>query len=152
MIQSATKRTVTGVLVKRLTHTLTDRGMTLISEAARGLKAGEIHELVTTDQRNLEAGARVDRVGFLGFVEIERGGIVERGDRLLVDGREAGVVVGFDACHYPNHYNVLVEAAHLETAESLLLAVEAPVRFQPTDSVDTDAPDLARAVPGADAR
>jgi hypothetical protein len=139
------------VLVKRLTHTRTDRGMTLIPEAARCLLRGEIHELVTTDHRALVAGARVDRVGFLGFVEIERGGVVDRGDTLLIDGRRAGTVVGFDACHHPNHYNVLVEADCLETAATLQLPVEAAVRFQPVAPKTTERSADGRAASGADA-
>jgi hypothetical protein len=152
MTEGVSKRTVAGALVKRLTHTRTDRGMTLIPEATRCLMAREIHELVTTDQRGLQAGSRVDRVGFLGFVEIERGGVVERGDRLLIDGRWAGIVVGFDACHYPNHYNVLVEAGQLETAASLQLSVEATVRFLPADAVEADGRSVAGIAPATSAR
>lgn len=125
------KRTVRAVVVKLLTHTREDRGMTLMDVETRALARSEIHELVTTDQREAAAGDAIDRVGFLGFAEITAGGIVERGDRLLVDGALVGTVLGFDDCHFPNHLNVLVAVERLQTAATLGLEVEDEVYFEP---------------------
>jgi hypothetical protein len=125
------KVSVSGRLVKLLLHTRTDRGMTLAGYATRCLLRGEIHEIVTTDQTDAAAGERIDRVGFVGFAELERGGVVERGDVVLVEGVALGRVLGFDDCHFPNHLNVLVASDRLLTARDLGAGVGAEIRFEP---------------------
>ncbi len=124
------KRSAQGLMTKLLKHTRDERGMTLLPYESRCIRAGEIHELVTTNERELGPGARVDSVGFLGFVEFTDGGVIDVGDQLVVGTRVIGPVVGFDDCHYPNHYNILVGTAELLTGETL--GVEDPVLFRPT--------------------
>ncbi|MEU8708129.1 hypothetical protein [Streptomyces sp. NPDC048565] len=121
------KRPVRATLVKVLLHRRTDRGMTLLEWASRCVRRGEVHELVVTDQWDPRPGARIDRVGFLGFAEMECGGVVDRGDSLAIGGTEHGTVLGFDGCHLPNHYNILIHAPHLLTGASLGLSPEVPV-------------------------
>ena len=129
--EDGAKRPVTGTLVKVLLHRRDDRGMQLEPYTSRCVRQGELHELLTTDQSPAGPGARIDRVGFLGFVEILQAGVVDRGDQLQINGRSIGTVVGFDACHFPNHYNVVVAADRLQTGLDLGLEPEAPVRFEP---------------------
>lgn len=129
--ETPAKVAVRGALVKLLFHRRTERGMTLIAEQSRCVRAGEVHELLTTDQSGLVAGSRVDRVGFLGFVEVGNAGVLDVGDRLVVAGRQVGVVAGFDACHFPNHYNVVVAASRLLTATDLGLVPGQVVDFVP---------------------
>ena len=124
------KRTVPGRLVKVLVHRRDDRGMTLEPYASRCVRRGEVHELVTTDHIGAAPGARIDRVGFLGFVEIGAAGVIDRGDRVWADGRLVGSVLGFDACHWPNHYNILIAAPRPVTGAQLTLAAEAEIRFE----------------------
>lgn len=124
------KRPVEATAVAVLGHTQTDRGMTLMEHETRCLMRGEIHELVTTDQVDARAGARIDRVGFIGFAEIEAGGVAARGDRFLLAGRPVGTLLGFDDCHFPNHLNVLIACERLETGLSLGFAPGLPVRFE----------------------
>jgi hypothetical protein len=124
------KRVVTGRLVKVLVHAREDRGMVLEPFAARCVRGSEVHELVGTDQRGAGPGDRVDRVGFLGFVELDRGGVLDRGDRVLVDGQPVGTLLGFDACHLPNHYNILIAMPEPATGAGLGLRVEAEIRFE----------------------
>ncbi|MFE4591885.1 DUF6917 domain-containing protein [Streptomyces laurentii] len=125
------KRTVRGLLVKALLHERHDRGMTLEPFASRCVRRGEVHELVTTDQWSDQPGARVDRVGFLGFAELGCGGVLDRGDTLLLGGEPVGTVLGFDGCHLPNHYNILIHTPRLLTGRTLALAPETPVTFVP---------------------
>lgn len=125
------KRTVRGTLVKVLVHRRDDRGMRLEPFASRCVRAGELHELVTTDHRDDAPGARVDRVGFLGFVEIDTAGVIDRGDEVWVGDRLIGTVLGFDACHFPNHYNVLITTDAPRTGPELGLAPETVIRFSP---------------------
>ncbi|GAA3947213.1 hypothetical protein GCM10023085_31790 [Actinomadura viridis] len=124
------KRTVRGTLVKVLVHRRDDRGMRLEPFASRCVRAGEVHELVTTDHHETEAGSRVDRVGFLGFVEIANAGVIDRGDEVWAGDRLVGTVLGFDSCHFPNHYNVLIRADAPRTGPELRLEPEVPIRFQ----------------------
>ncbi|MGW0426629.1 DUF6917 domain-containing protein [Streptomyces sp. NPDC002990] len=129
--ENGAKRAVSGTLVKVLLHERTDRGMALEPFAARCVRRGEVHELVTTDRWTDAPGARVDRVGFLGFVELDRGGVLDRGDTVLIDGEPVGSVLGFDGCHLPNHYNILIHTPRLLTGRSLGLVPETPVVFVP---------------------
>ncbi|WP_342790830.1 Gfo/Idh/MocA family oxidoreductase [Streptomyces montanus] len=129
--ESAVKHATHGTLVKVLTHRRDDRGMRLEDFASRCVRRGEIHELVTTDQRETAPGTRVDRVGFLGFAEMGCGGVLDRGDRVWIDGRPVGTVLGFDSCHFPNHYNILISVPEPVTGRDLALAPRADVRFVP---------------------
>jgi hypothetical protein len=123
------KRPIEAAVVKVLKHRREDRGMLLEPFTSRCVRAGEVHELVTTDQADTGAGARVDRVGFLGFAEIANAGVIDRGDRVLVDGTQVGIVLGFDACHFPNHYNVLIVTDRPTTGPELAVRPETKIAF-----------------------
>lgn len=125
------KLTVSGRLVKILVHRREDRGMEVDEWASRCVRRGEVHELVTTDQHDTTTGARVDRVGFLGFVEIAGAGVIDRGDEVLIDGKRVGSVLGFDSCHFPNHYNILIAADVTLTGRELGLQPTMEVSFGP---------------------
>lgn len=114
--------------MKLLWHAREDRGMTLIEEQSRCVRAGELHEIVMTDADAL-VGGRVDRVRFLGFAEVLVAGVIDVGDRVTVGDRSIGHVIGFDACHFPNHYNVLIRAENLTIASELDLALGDPLTF-----------------------
>lgn len=131
MREDGPKRAVAGTLVKVLLHHRDDRGMRLEPHASRCVQAGEVHELVTTDGPGTAPGTRIDRVGFLGFVEILRAGVIDRGDELWIGEHAVGTVLGFDACHFPNHYNVLVFATPPRSGGDLALQPEMAVRFEP---------------------
>jgi hypothetical protein len=126
--EDGAKRAVHGVVVKVLRHRRDDRGMRLEPYASRCVRRGELHELVTTDHEHSDA--RVDRVGFLGFAEITVAGVIDRGDEVRIGGRLVGTVLGFDACHFPNHYNIVIRATDPATGTELGLAVETEVRFR----------------------
>ncbi|MDT0461877.1 DUF6917 domain-containing protein [Streptomyces gibsoniae] len=125
------KRAVHGTLVKVLIHRRNDRGMRLEEFASRCVREGEVHELVTTDRCETAPGTRVDRVGFLGFAEIGCAGVLDRGDQVWIGDRLVGTLLGFDSCHFPNHYNILISAPEPVTGVDLALRPEAEVRFVP---------------------
>jgi hypothetical protein len=129
MIENGAKRVVTGTVVKVLVHRRDDRGMSLEPYASRCVREGEVHELVTTDHRETAAGARIDRVGFLGFAELHRAGVIDRGDEFWIDGRLVGTVLGFDGCHFPNHYNILIATPTPVSGTDLGLRPEMSVGF-----------------------
>lgn len=124
------KREVGATLVKVLVHRRDERGMRLEPHASRCVRVGEVHELVATDHTETAPGSRIDRVGFLGFAEITSAGVVDRGDEVWIGARRVGVVLGFDACHMPNHYNVLIRAEPVPTGRDLGLAAEEPLVFR----------------------
>jgi hypothetical protein len=130
-VEDGAKRTVEGVLVKVLLHRRTERGMSLEPFASRCVRRGEVHELVTTDHHETAPGARIDRVGFLGFAELGCAGVIDRGDAFWIGGTRIGTVLGFDGCHLPNHYNILIRTDRLLTGGDLGLRPELPVRFVP---------------------
>lgn len=123
------KRDVHGRLVKVLTHRRDDRGMVLEPFASRCVRAGEVHELVTTDHTGSAAEGGVDRVGFLGFVELGCAGVLDRGDTVWAGEQRVGTVLGFDACHFPNHYNILITVPLPLTGRQLALSPETEIRF-----------------------
>lgn len=128
------KRPVSGVVVKVLTHRRTHRGMSLEEHASRCVRRGEVHELVTTDHEDTTPGTRIDRVGFLGFAELTCAGVIDRGDELWIDDTLIGAVLGFDACHFPNHYNILIRVPALVTGAELGLRPELAIGFTPARS------------------
>ncbi|MGV9674968.1 DUF6917 domain-containing protein [Nocardia sp. NPDC003482] len=129
VFEDGAKYAVSGALVKVLRHRRDDRGMSVSEWASRCVTRGEVHELVTTDHTDASTGARVDRVGFLGFAEITSAGVIDRGDEVRVDGIVIGSVLGFDCCHYPNHYNVLIHTDQPLTGVGLGLAPGSSVTF-----------------------
>ena len=147
--ESGGKRAVHGTVVKVLIHRRDDRGMCLEEFAGRCVRRGEVHELVTTDQRDTTPGARVDRVGFLGFAEIGCGGVVDRGDQVWIEGRQVGTVLGFDSCHFPNHYNILILVPEPVTGRDLALRPEADVRFVPVSATVVAGPREPESAPFA---
>jgi len=121
-LRMTAKADCVAAMVKLLFHTRDDRGMELSQWATRCVSAGEIHELVTTTDRPLREGDRIDHVGFLGFAEFLQATVLERGDEVwLGSDQRIGKIVGFDECHFPNHYNVLIEVPALVTAAELNL-------------------------------
>jgi hypothetical protein len=94
-----------GVLAEVPSYRSSDRGMRLEPFAGLGVRRDEVHELVTKDHRETASGARIDRVGF----------------------------VGFDGCHFPNHYN------RFPNYYNVLIAVEEP-RSGPVPNLCPEAP------------
>nr|WP_042191105.1 hypothetical protein [Kibdelosporangium sp. MJ126-NF4]CEL19846.1 hypothetical protein [Kibdelosporangium sp. MJ126-NF4]CTQ97070.1 hypothetical protein [Kibdelosporangium sp. MJ126-NF4] len=129
MREDGPKRVITATVVKVLVHRRDDRGMSLEPFASRCVRQGEVHELVTTDHDDTRPGARIDRVGFLGFAEIECAGVIDRGDEVWIGGERVGTVLGFDACHFPNHYNILIRTPQPRTGPDLGMKPDLGVRF-----------------------
>ncbi len=71
----------------------------------------------------------ITTVGFLGFAEIECAGVIDRGDEVWIGGERVGTVLGFDACHFPNHYNILISTPQPRTGPDLGMKPDLGVRF-----------------------
>lgn len=87
-----------------------DRGLELITPPSRALLKHEIHELILTDEMEAAPGKSVNRIAYLGFMEIEEGGVMVSGDELWIEGELVGRVAGFDTTHMPNHLNIVIKA------------------------------------------
>ncbi|MFD0412824.1 Gfo/Idh/MocA family protein [Streptomyces sp. NPDC127108] len=129
-LRTSAKHESVAKVVKLLFHALDDRGMTLSPWASRCVRAGEVHELLTTTDRPSSEGDRIDHVGFLGFAEFQSATVVERGDEVWLGGRRIGTVAGFDECHFPNHYNILIDVPALCTASDVNLRIGSEVNFK----------------------
>jgi hypothetical protein len=105
------------------------RGMQLEPHPSRAVPAGEIHELAVTDDPAAAPGSRVERVAYVGFVEVVRGGVVLVGDQVTLGGRRLGRVAGFDCTHFPNHMNILVYSPEWQTGLELGVEVETVAVF-----------------------
>jgi 1-deoxy-D-xylulose-5-phosphate synthase len=129
--ENGAKHIVSGHIVKVLKHRRDDRGMTLEEFGSRCVRTGEIHELLTTDHLDAPPGSTIDRVAFLGFVEVEGAGVIDRGDEVWAGDRLIGTVLGFDACHFPNHYNLIIATENPVTGPELGLMPDSAIRFVP---------------------
>jgi predicted dehydrogenase len=128
-LRMSSKGEASARVVKLLYHSRDDRGMRLSEWRTRAVRQGEIHELVTTTDRPTDPGDRICRVGFLGFVEFADATVIGRGDEVHVGDRRIGTVAGFDECHFPNHYNVLIDTDEVVSAGDIDLKVSDVVRF-----------------------
>lgn len=127
------KRDITGELVVVLQGTLDSRGLELIIPNSRALLQGEIHELILTDEMEAGPGKNVNRIGYIGFFEVSRGGVMVVGDEFYVGDRLLGTVAGFDETHLPNHLNLVIKVPQRATGAELHLepGIQVTVRQRP---------------------
>jgi hypothetical protein len=107
----AKKTTVRARLVVVLDGRLPKRGLELIAQETRGVRVGEVHELIASIQPGIGANSIVDPICYLGFIEILSAGVICAGDELRVAGRLVGRLAGFDYTHMPNHMNIVIATA-----------------------------------------
>ena len=93
----AANRPVTGQVVTLLDSTHESRGLKLIPTYSRALPKHSIHELIATDEVDRKPGDTAQRIAYLAFFEVTRGGCVIVGDTLLWNGKAVGtVIIGVD--------------------------------------------------------
>lgn len=105
------KKTMEGELIVVLTGSLSDRGLELIKPISRGVKQGEVHELILTDELTAAPGQTVNSIAYLGFMEVKSAAVLVEGDELKINGETIGFLAGFDQTHMPNHLNIVFKAA-----------------------------------------
>ena len=123
------KTEVRGRIVTVLDWAVDDRGLALIPQMSRAVRRGEILELVATDEEAVEPGGTVDKVAYLGFMEVNEGGIVLIGDTIAIDKNDIGEVIGFDETHAPNHLNVVIRMTDLKTGREAEIPLNTLVIF-----------------------
>ena len=102
------KSDIQGNLVVVLQGVFEDRGMELIKPISRCVQKHEIHELIMSDEQVYEAGSKVNKIAYLGFMEILQGGVIIVGDGVFWNGECIGFIAGFDETHMPNHLNIII--------------------------------------------
>ena len=125
------RKVVLGELVVVMDLKRSDRNLQLIDVPSRVVRKGEIHELILTDE--LPQVRTVNRVAYVGFVEILSGGLLVPGDQVFVDTKMLGRLLGFDETHMPNHYNIVIQTKHLLTGKELDLFVGQTIHFIPEE-------------------
>ncbi|ENQ3104956.1 hypothetical protein ACEOWJ_000888 [Bacillus cereus] len=129
IVKQKIKRNVAGQFVKLLFHKQDNRKMNLANFKTRCIREGEIHEIVTTIYGDLVEGDIINVVGFLGFIEINKGGVIQKGDIVKVADKHIGTVLGFDECHFPNHYNIIIKTDKVLSSQDLDIIIEDPIIF-----------------------
>ena len=102
------KSDIQGSLVVVLQGKYEDRGLDLIKPVSRCVKKYEIHELIASDEEGIGPGKKVNKIAYIGFVEILQGGVIIAGDGVYLKGERIGFIAGFDETHMPNHLNIVI--------------------------------------------
>jgi len=103
----AKKADVVGELVVVLRGCLEQRGLKLIKPISRCVKKYDVHELIFTVEK-AEPGDTVNKIAYLGFFEVQSGGVIVVGDKVYLNSEPIGEICGFDYTHMPNHLNIVV--------------------------------------------
>jgi hypothetical protein len=128
------KSDIQGRLVAILDGQLESRGLELITQISRCVLKNEIHELIASDEPGLGAGSKVEKVAYLGFLEINQAGVLIIGDEVLWAGRVIGTVAGFDETHTPNHLNIVVSTRERLSGADLKLNLGDSITFRQAQS------------------
>lgn len=125
----AKKSRVLSKLVAIMDMEVKKRGLQLIPSYTRAILKNEIHELIITDEKDASPGKKVDNISYLGFVEIEKGGVAAVGDKVSLEGKIIGEVAGFDETHMPNHWNIVIKSLKKTTGVELNASVGGEIIF-----------------------
>ncbi len=121
------KSDVSGRVVAVLRGVTDQRGLYLTAFRSRAVPAGEIHELMITDE-NCDVETTVNRVALIAFFEVLDGGVVLLDDTVTIGERIVGSVAGFDETHMPNHQNICL-SGELRDGESIEIRVGERIRI-----------------------
>jgi hypothetical protein len=127
--ERAEKLPVTGSIIVLMDIDYDDRGLELVKPLSRAIPAGEIHELFVTNESEPRKSG-VDDCAVVGFLKVDRGGVVAVGDEVSFAGDPVGTVVGFDASHAPNHYNVVVQSNNPKPGVEMDIALGVSITFE----------------------
>ena len=119
------KTELTGRLFAILDWQVTDRDLTLIPHLSRAVRRGEVLEIILTDEKDAQPGDTINRVAYIGFIEMGETGLLVSGDRVKIGEEEIGDLIGFDETHMPNHLNVVLRVDEPKTGREMDLKLEA---------------------------
>ena len=122
------KNSVRARVVGVLGNTAQGRGMKLIPMPSRVVRAGDVHELISTIEA-AHPSSRVEAVGYLAWVAFDEPGVLVAGDIASVEGTRLGEICGFDETHAPNHINIVIRTCELLTGRTANLQPDTRVTF-----------------------
>ena len=125
----AANRPVKGEAITVLNSTHEQRGLKLIPTYSRALPKNSIHELIATDETGKKPGDTANKIAYLAFFEVSRGGCIIVGETLFVDGKAIGEIIGFDETHEPNHLNIIIGVKSRKTGPQLKISVGSKIKF-----------------------
>lgn len=108
-----------GKFVVVLDGWLENRELTLIQPISRAFPNGSIIELIGTDDTGAGPGKRVDKISYIGFVELQNGGVLLVGDEVIWNDETVGTIAGYDDTHMPNHQNVIITMKTRKSGQEL---------------------------------
>jgi hypothetical protein len=124
------KSVVTGRINCILHARAEQRGLELCPFPSRALLKHEIHELILTAEP-ASPGKTVNKIAYLGYFEVEEGGVLWVGDQVEINGSPTGFLAGYDLTHFPNHMNIVIQTQEpLQTGFEQGLQVGAAIRFR----------------------
>lgn len=126
----AEKKDVDGSLVVILDGRMDDRGLELITPISRCLRTHDVHELIMTDEAGARPGEKVNKIAYLGFLEVASGGVIVSGDKVLLEEKCIGTLVGYDETHMPNHLNIVIQTDKLLTGIELGVGLGNKITFK----------------------
>jgi len=106
----AKKSEIKGELVVLLRGKYPDRGLNLIKPISRALNAGEVHELIVTDE-DVKPGGTVNSIAYIGFFAVSQPGVIVIGDEVQIGDKLIGSLAGYDETHMPNHLNIVIRGS-----------------------------------------
>lgn len=127
------RRETIGEIVTVLDGRLSNRGIELIHPRSRCLKKYEIHELIVTAEKDAAPSKDVNRICYLGFFEVQRGGVIVTGDEIYIGDKWKGKIAGYDETHSPNHLNIVVYSEEEVTGLEAGLEVGDLIRIKEGD-------------------
>ncbi|MET3697768.1 hypothetical protein SAMN05877753_104357 [Bacillus oleivorans] len=122
------RRMVSGKLVAVMDCYLENRGLQLIPQPTRAFKKWDIIELIATEETSSQ-NSTINSIAYLGFFEVTSGGIIQKSDKLKVNEKIIGSVLGYDETHMPNHINMIINLKEQRTGLELGFKVMDEVSF-----------------------
>ena len=131
------KTELTTRLFTVLDWSIEDRALHLISQISRAVRRGDVLEIICTDEKSPKPGAQVNRVAYIGYVEVSETGLLLCGDTISVQQEEIGKISGFDETPLPNHLHVIMQGDSNRTGYEMGLSLDDLITFSGI-SMNTD--------------
>ena len=84
---------------------------------------------MTTADKYAAPGEVANDVTYVGFFEVEEGGVIVIGDSVYIGVKLIGEVVGFDDTHMPNHQNIVLYSSKGKTGAELNIDLNEEIIF-----------------------
>ena len=101
-----------------LSNMLKDRNLKIIHVPSRAIYEKNVIEIIATDIHCINSKIIKD-VSYLCFAECLNTGILFKGDRISLENKFKGIIIGFNEDHSPNHLNVVVGIEKEKTGKCL---------------------------------